>query len=289
MRLFISKIFRCLVYLAFFLLLIILCYLSFAPVPTQHSPEALESKIKGLHETAAIWVPHFDIDDGELRSQYKNLFEKVETGQLLTAEEGQEYRQLYQGLLLEHQAFFRHFDSQLIAVTDLGMDQQNNVGSHGIEGHHDHHDESSRNNFAHIEKSYAVLEKNALSGKSFFSVSRIKNAIYIYKNLNDILFHVATVPHTKSIHYHALSGDISAERKIFEAMLQSLKEAQFMEVNSPEYQDRIRSALGEYKQLVLISEARVHQHLSPMELKFVGYWGGWQSLTPSINDKVKQD
>jgi hypothetical protein len=285
MRLFISRILQYLLYMVFLFLLIILCYLSFAPVPLQQSPEALEIKVKNLHETAAIWVPHFDIDKGALRSQYLDLFEKVETGQQLGVEEGREYRQLYQGLLLEHQTFFSHFDSQLIAITDLGMDQQNNVGSHGIEGHHDHHDESSRNNFIQIEKSYAVLQQNNF-GNNFFSVNRIKNAIYIYKNLNDILFHLATVPHTKSIHYHAVSGDVSDERKIFEAMLQSLKEAQFMDVNSPEYQARIHLALIHYRQLVLISEELVYQHLSPIELKLVGNWGGWQSLTPKVSDRV---
>jgi len=283
------KLYRFSLYLVFFLLLILVCYLSFAPVPALQSSATLESKIKALHETAAVWVPHFDIDDGKLRSQYKNLFEKVENGQELKTEEGQEYRQLYQYLLLEHQPFFGHFDAQLVAITDLGMDQQNNVGSRGVEGHHDHHDESSRHNFVHVEKSYVELEKNSATEKSVFSVSRIKNAIFIYKNLNDILFHVATIPHTKSIHYHSWSGNISSDRKIFESMLQSFKAAQFMEVNSPEYKANIRLALDDYQRLVSISEARVHQHLSPLELKFVGHWGGWQSLTPNIKHKVKQD
>lgn len=285
MQLFISRILQFLQYAIFFIFLVILCYLSFTPVPSQQSAETLEIKIGNLHQTAAVWVPHFDIDKGKLRSQHLNLFEKVETGQPLTIEEGQKYRQLYQGLLLEHQTFFSQFDSQLVAVTDLGMDQQNNVGNHGIAGHHDHHDESSRNNFIEIEKSFEILQKNNAKN-SFFSINRIQNAISIYKNLNDILFHLATVPHTKSIYYHKLSGDISSDRKIFESMLQSFKTAQFMRVNSPEYQANVRSALNDYRELVLLSEELVHSHLSPIELTFVGQWDGWQSLTPKVSDSL---
>ncbi len=287
MRLFISTAFRSFFYLLlFFLLLSLLCYFAFVPVPTRQSSELLDKKIQGLHETAAIWVPHFDIDDGALRNQYAVLFEKVETGQQLTPEQGLEYRQLYQQLLRQNQAFFSHFDSQLIMATDLAMDQQNNVGGQGVEGCHDHHDESSRNNFMQVEASYAVLQNNKSATNRFFSITRIKHAIGIYKNLNDILFHLATVPHTKSIPYQEIPGEISAERRIFESMLQAFKSAQFMEVNSPEYQAEIRMALSEYKQLVLISEELVLQHLSPFELKLVGNWGGWQSLTPRVSDKV---
>ncbi|MBK8187948.1 MAG: hypothetical protein IPK77_12295 [Cellvibrio sp.] len=285
MRLFISRILQFLLYCTLFLLLTVICYLSFSPVPSQQSPETLEIKIRNLHQTAAVWVPHFDIDEGKVRSQHLSLFEKVETGQQLTIEEGQTYRQHYQGLLLEHQPFFSQFDSQLVAITNLGMDQQNNVGSHGIEGHHDHHDESSRNNFIQIENSLEVLKKGNAKN-SFFSINRIQNAISIYKNLNDILFHLATVPHTKSIYYHELSGDISPDRTIFESMLQSFKAAQFMPVNSPEYQANVRSALNDYRELVLLSEELVHSHLSPIELKFVGQWGGWQSLTPKVSDNL---
>jgi hypothetical protein len=270
----------------FCLLLSFICYLSFAPNPVKQSPSELEIKIKNLYETAAVWVPHLEIDGGEIRSRYLSLFERIENGQQVNLDEGREYRRLYQSLLLEHQAYFSFFDSQLVAVTDLAMDQRNNVGSQGVEGHHDHHDESSRANFYQIKNSIAFLKESDQQKRALFSFARIKNAIFIYKNLNDILFHLATVPHTKSIAYHPLSGEFSAEQKIFEAMLQSFKAAQFMEVNSPEYQQKISSALDDYQQLVQISEELVHQQLTPFELKLVGSWGGWQSLTPGVSDRV---
>ena len=269
----------------FFLLLVILCYLSFSPLPAQQTHETINRKIKALHETAAIWVPHLDIDKGKVRQEHLSLFEKVEKGQLLDENESHQYRILYQGLLLEHQNFFSHFDSQLAAITNLGMDQQNNIGGHGVEGHHDHHDQSSRNNFAEIARSYAILQKKSFQKNPLFSFVRVKNAIFIYKNLNDILFHLATVPHTKSIPYHAVSESIPEQRG-FEFMLQHFKAAQFMLVNSGDYQKEVAHSLAEYEQLVLLSEKVVHQHLSEFELKLVGSWGGWQSLTPRVSENV---
>jgi hypothetical protein len=107
--------------------------------------------------------------------------------------------------------------------------------------------------------------------------------------MNDILFHLATVPHTKSIYYHAQTGDLSLERKLFESMLLHFKAAQFLEVNSDEYKKEIALALNEYRNLVLISETMVQRSLSPLELKVVGSWGGWQSLTPKVSDKVNKE
>lgn len=286
---FLKKLLKYFFYLILLLLILALGYLWLAPVPAPQSAATISSKVKALHETASIWVPHLDIDKGQLRAAHLPLFEKVETGQLLTEEEGKQYRQLYQQLLLENQTFFSHFDSQLAAITDLGMDQHNNVGGLGIEGHHDHHDQSARNNFDQIEKSLLLLKADSNNSRSGFSISRIKNAIFIYKNMNDILFHLATVPHTKSIHYHPLAGEFSSERKIFESMLAHFKTAQFILVNSDEYKYEIKSALEQYNQLVLASEAIVHQSLSPVELKVVGNWSGWQSLTPKVSDKVNKE
>lgn len=277
-------------YLILLLVILALAYLWLAPVPVPQAAEVVSKKVKGLHETASVWVPHLDIDKGQLRATHLPLFEKVETGQLLTPEEGKQYRQLYQQLLLENQKFFSHFDSQLAAINNLGMDQQNNIGGLGVEGHHDHHDQSARNNFDQIESSFALLKSHsAAAASSKFSVSRVKSAIFVYKNMNDILFHLATVPHTKSIHYHPLAGDLSTEQQLFESMLLHFKAAQFLDVNSDQYKTEIASALDQYRNLVLISEAIVHQNLSPVELKLVGNWGGLQSLTPRVSDKVKQE
>lgn len=286
---FLKKLLKYFFYLILLLLILALVYLWRAPVPAPQSAAVISSKVKALHETASIWVPHLDIDKGELRAAHLPLFEKVERGQTLTEEEGKQYRQLYQQLLLENQTFFSHFDSQLAAITDLGMDQHNNVGGLGIEGHHDHHDQSSRNNFDQIEKSFEFLKFHSVSNNNHFSLGRIKHAIFIYKNMNDILFHLATVPHTKSINYHPLAGDLSLGRKLFESMLLHFKAAQFLEVNSDEYKKEIALALNEYRDLVLISEAMVQRSLSPLELKVVGSWGGWQSLTSKVSDKVNKE
>lgn len=271
------------------LAILALAYLWLAPVPAPQTSAAVLNKVNALHETAAIWVPHLDIDGGELRAAHLPLFETVEEGRPLTSNESVQYRELYQALLLQNQKFFSKFDSQLAAISNLSMDQQNNVGGFGVEGHHDHHDQSARNNFDQIEKSFLLLKANSRENGDSFSILRIKNAVFIYKNMNDILFHLATVPHTKSIHYHPVAGNLSPEQKLFESMLLHFKAAQFLDVNSEEYKKEIAIALDEYRNLVLISEALIQGGLSPLELKIVGNWGGWQSFTPKVSDRVKQE
>lgn len=274
-------------YIALIMLLMLLLILSLLPSPEFRNANEIAVKIKGLHETAAIWVPHYEIDGGKLRASHQSLFEKVETLQSLSGEESHLYRRLYQTLLQENQKQFHRFDSQLAALTDVGMNQVNNIGGHGIEGHHDHHDRSSRNNIEAVEKSYAVLRENPYRPGDIFSIERVKQALFIYKNLNDILFHLATVPHTKSIPYEQPVVKMSSSRELFESSLRHFKQAQFVDVNSIVFSGEIELALNDYIHLVEDSQSLVHSHLSSMELKLVGEWGGWQSLTPSVSERVE--
>jgi len=287
MRLFKLGAIKFFLYGILFLLLFLLCYLSFVPVPKLLPSQTIEKKLSGLYETASIWVPHLDIDKGLIRQQNLPLFEKVERHELLLDTEAAKYRQLYQHLLLEHQHKFSLFDAQLIAVHDLAMDEKNNVGGFGVEGTHDHHDMSSRNNFAQVQFSVNYLQAHRVQKKSWFSFGRVKHAIYIYKDLNDILFHLATVPHTKSVPYALAKESPTDLEQQFESMLFHFKVAQFMAINSAEYNAEIVRSLKSYQRLIEMNQDIIHKSLSPLELKLVGDWGGWQSLTPAVSDRVQ--
>jgi hypothetical protein len=113
------------------------------------------------------------------------------------------------------------------------------------------------------------------------------NAAAAYKAIDDILFHLATAPQTKSVGYappeRQSSGPMEDQ---FEAQLQSFKRAQFEPINSPAYVRNIHSALDVYDQLVLDIQDVVFTRLSPWERTLAGRWGSWQSLTPPIDLSV---
>ncbi len=285
MRTIISALARYFTYLVFWLLLVLICCLSFLSVPTPLPSQYLSWHISGLHRLASIQTPHFHIDNGQLREKHKNLFEKVEQRQPLSGNECENYRQLYQQLLLMDQHKFSMFDTQLSVVNNLAMTEKNNVGGFGVEGTHDHHDLSSRNNFSEIYDSVNYLQQHPYNQDWIFSWRRVEQAIFIYKNLNDVLFHLATVPHTKSVPYMPLYSNAEPMQQLFESILLHFKQAQFLIINTPEYNHQLGLALNKYQELIEMNQAIIYQNLSPLELKLVGNWGGWRSLTPAVSDE----
>ncbi len=275
--------------LVFFLLLVLLCCLSFLSIPTPLPSKYISQKISGLHQIASIWVPHFEIDNGQLRQQYRSLFEKVEQHIPLSDEECESYRKIYQQLLFKDQRKFSLFDAQLSFVDDLAMTEKNNVGGLGVEGRHDHHDMSSRNNFSEIAISVNYLQQYPHDKDWGFSWRRVGQAIGIYKNLNDLLFHLATVPHTKSVSYMAQDSHSEPMQQLFESMLFHFKQAQFLTINTPEYNRQLVLALDKYRELIEMNQAIIYQSLSPLELKLAGNWGSWRSLTPKVSDQSTQN
>lgn len=282
---FFNRLANCLMYLVFWCLLILVCSLSITSVPVPLASGFISNHVTALYQAASIWVPHFEIDNGQLRNQHKPLFEKVEQDLPLSEIECENYRKLYQDLLLKNQHRFGQLDTQLSVVENLAMTEKNNVGGFGVEGKHDHHDLSSRNNFTEIHKSVHYLQQNSHNKDWIFSLSRVEQALSIYKNLNDVLFHLGTVPHTKSVAHIPLDVDAGEPmQKLFESMLFHFKQAQFLVINSPEYREQLKLALDEYQQLVEMNQRIVHENLSSLELKLVGNWGGWRSLTPDVSD-----
>jgi hypothetical protein len=261
-------------------LAIVLLYVLLRYNPPALSPQQITERVDRLNEGAAVQVPHLSLDDGKTRAKHLELFQRVERGEVLSDEESARYRVIYQELLREHQRYLRTFDSNLTVLLNVGMSQPNNVHGKGIEGLHDHHDESARSNFRDMRDEISRMS-NAHGPAA--SLVRTKNAIYAYKDLTDILLHLATAPQTKSVPYDPQQSQPASDLEaLFENVLREFKLAQFEAVNSGNYKEHIVRALDSYDLLVQAVQKLVYVRLSPLERTFSGAWGGWQSLGPSV-------
>lgn len=257
-------------------------YLVFNYDPPALSHEAITDRVDRLNEAAAVQVPHKSLDDGKTRAEHLQLFEKVELDNILTEEESASYRVVYQGLLQRNQKYLNRFDRNLAIVSNVGMQHPNNVHGLGIEGSHDHHDESARSNYKDMRDSVRNLS-NARGALGSFT--RIRNAIGAYKDLTDILLHLATAPQTKSVPYSPPATMSTDQFELsFEGVLREFKLAQFQPINSLAYKEHIVLALENYDRLVEATQAEVYRYLTPIERTFAGTWGGWQSLSPSVKE-----
>jgi hypothetical protein len=258
---------------AFLALVFVLLCLPFNP--PKLSAREIGARVDLLNEKAAVATPHFDLGR-KTRDANLALFEKVERGQQLTAEESASYRVLYQLILRDKQRELSKLDHQLTVLTDYHIGEKNNVGTYGIEGSHDHHDASAAANLAELRGDLARLESATGVGGSF---TRVRAAICAYKDLNDILLHMAIAPHTKSVPRvpEAPGDELQAQ---FETMMEHFKRAQFELVNSPAYRAEVRQALDRFDALVVLVQDRVYAHLGPVERSLAGTGGSWRSLPP---------
>jgi hypothetical protein len=251
---------------------VLLC-LPFDPPPL--SAAEVAARVDLLNEKAAIVTPHFELGK-KTRDAHLELFEKVERGEPLTADESASYRVFYQLILKDKQHELAELDRQLTVLTDYQPGEKNNVGTLGIEGSHDHHDASAGANLAELRGDLTRLE-NARGPTASFT--RVRAALAAYKDLDDILMHMAIAPQTKSVP-RVPEAPVDELQAQFEPMMDHFKRAQFELVTSPAYRLEVRLALDRYDALVLLVQDRVHAHLGPVERSLSGSWGSWRSLTP---------
>jgi hypothetical protein len=240
---------------------------------TPWTADQIRTRVDEINQAAGITLPH-DFDNGAIRRTAPDLFTKVERNAPLTDEESARYRVLYQGIILSKQALLRRFDRNLTVMIDVEMDRPNNVGGYGIAGSHDHHDASVRSNLADLDAELAAIHA------SQFTPTRVLNAILAYKDLSDILAHLATISHTKSTPYRRPAGAVDDVTRLGEDTLGEFKTVQFASVNGPEYWTSMFRALDAYDRLVLRVQNDIDSALSPIERKLAGRWGSVQSLGP---------
>lgn len=261
----------------FSLLAILFVFLCMPFNPRKWKADEIRVRVDLLNEKAAISTPHHDLGK-DIRAQHLALFEKVEKGTPLTLEESAEYRVLYQSILKQKQHELALLDDQLTVLTNYMPQEHNNVGTLGIEGAHDHHDASSAANLVALREDLAQLENASGITASF---TRVRAALKAYKDLDDVILHMATAPQTKSVP-RPPEATPDAMSLHYEALMLHFKRAQFEPVNSPAYVTEVHEALNHYDALVLLVQDRVYAQLGPMERSLTGRWGSYRTLAPSL-------
>lgn len=259
------------------LLLAFVVFLFLPYDPPKWTAQDIAHRVDLLNEKAAIDTPHHTLGK-KIRAENLALFEKVESGQPLTPEETATYRVLYQSILNQKQHELSLLDDQLTVLTNYMPEAPNNVGTRGIEGSHDHHDASSGANLAALRNDLARMKSASGVMASF---TRARAAIDAWKDLDDIILHMATAPQTKSVPRlsEAPSDEIQSQ---YESMMFHFKRAQFEPVNSPAYAANVHQALNHYVAIVLVVQDEIHAGLGPVERSLAGRWGSWRSLAPSL-------
>jgi len=245
--------------------------------PPKWTAGEISGRVDLLNENSAVTAPHKKLGK-KTREANLALFEKVESGQPLSAEESAAYRVLYQSILKDKQSELKLLDHQLTVVDNFRLEEKNNVGTFGIEGAHDHHDASAAENLAALRMDLEQIDQASGVNASY---TRVRAAISAYKNLTDIIGHMGTAPQTKSVPNEPKPATDELQR-LFEVMMVHYKRAQFEPVNSPAYATEVHLALDSYDALVVLVQDRVYDHLGPLERSLSGRWGSWHSLGPSL-------
>jgi len=247
--------------------------------PPKWTAGEITARVDLLNEKASVATPHLSFGK-KTRAANLALFEKVERGQELSADESAAYRVLYQSIIKDKQSLLSMLDHQLTVLTNFKPEENNNVGTLGIEGAHDHHDASAGANLAELRNDLQRLEGASGMTASF---TRVLAANSANKNLTDIILHMATAPQTKSVPFVPQAPGDELQRQ-FESMMVHYKRAQFEPVNSPAYVSEVHLALDRYDALVAHVQDRIYAHLGPLERSLAGRWSTWRSLTPPLRE-----
>lgn len=244
-----------------------------------HSAREVRLYTSLLNEIAAIDVPHNSFLSDEQKTANSDLLRRVENGNELTPQQSRIYRQLIQDTLHDYQSRLVWLDSNLTVLPDVGMDDTNNIGGTGIHGDHDHHDVSARRNFSDLT---AALQRLEAANGITAPVVRVFSANRAYKNLTDIILHLAVAAHSVSVEYMPSDQDVERGTMAadFESMLMAYKIAQFAPVNTPTYAAQIGRAMDAYDRIVLAVQARINQRLSPLEQRLAGRWLALHTVAP---------
>ena len=259
-------------------LLLVFILLCFPYNPPKWTASEISERVDLLNENSAVTAPHMKLGK-KTRAANLALFEKVESGQVLSAEESAAYRVLYQSILKDKQSELKLLDHELTVLTNFRPERANNVGTRGIDGAHDHHDSSAAENLSALRGNLSTLEQASGVAASF---TRVRAAISAYKNLTDIIGHMGTAPQTKSVPNEPEPA-VDDLQLHFEAMMVHYKRAQFEPINSPAYVSEVHLALDSYDVLVALVQDRVYGHLGPLERSLSGRWCTWRSLAPSLS------
>lgn len=260
------------------LLVLLLVFFAFTRSSPWQKPE-LDALVLQLNEAAAIGVPHDFLMKAETRIANLALLQKVEQGAVLTEEESQIYRHLFQTVLQQSQSFLARFDGELSVLPDHDMAHANNVSGYGIAGLHDHHDLSARRNFVALQDELRQAEQ------ATNPVSRVLALNAVQKDLVDLISHIGVAAHTVSTPYESPTQPWREVElgELFESYIKHTKQAQFAAIHSPAYWQGVDEALADYTGLIIAVQNRLKAASSPVEMRIAGYFNGFQTLAPPIS------
>lgn len=209
------------------------------------------------------------------------LILRAAADQELSAAESRRYRRSIQAVLAKHQMRFAFLDNNIVFVINAGPGNPNNCGGLAIEGRHDLHAASALSNFVEMEDSLAKL-------KTAGPLGRIRHANRAYKNLTDIMVHLA--PATQSVVLDmlpTLPATASANRAAqFETFRRAMQTASFAPVGSAKGKAALATAVLAFTRLVLDVQGDVTAKLSPLEQRIAGRWLSLQSVSPRLQVAV---
>ena len=241
--------------------------------PPRWTAREISEKVDLLNENSAVTTPHLKLGK-ETREANLALFEKVESGQPLSADESAAYRVLYQSILKDKQSLLKRLDRELTVLTDFRPGEKNNVGTLGIEGSHDHHDSSAGANFFALKKrSVACGAGEGGDGVSDAHSCRHRCLQGSHR------------PHRA--HGHRAADQVGANEPVvptdelqrqFESMMLHYKRAQFEPVNSPAYVSEVHLRWTVTTHSSTQVQNRIYDQLGPLERSLSGRWCTWRSL-----------
>lgn len=238
------------------------------------TPPEMAARVAALWRYGAIEVPQqMAAKDDPAQA----LMTRVAAGEVLTVADSARYRQAIQAVLADHQSLFALLDNNLCLAQDADMDQPNNLGSLGIAGLHDLHAASAASNFAEMQADLAGLPAAG-------SLRRIYLANEAYKNLTDLMVHLAPAMHSVVVaNAPALTSDADPElAHRFQAFRSAIRTASFAPINSPAYVAAVAQAQQVYTEMALQVQAQITLNLSPLEQKIAGRWLALQAVQPRL-------
>jgi len=243
--------------------------LSFSQNRTPHTSAEIALLTDRLFEFGAVDFVH-----AKVGGEHAPLFDCVAKGLVLTPAQSRAYRTAYQAMLLDNQRLFTVLDANLELRQDAGLGQPNNTGGTGIAGLHDHHDASAANNAVEIAQQLDALKTSG-------HIKRIALANDIYKDLTDLMVHMAPAAHSVGLLEMQEEG-LGQSPTAYESFYRAMKAAQDTAINSAGYWQAVDTALAAYAVLVLDVQAEVRATNGAMVHAVSGQWLSLQTVAPRL-------
>ncbi len=135
-----------------------------------------------------------------------------------------------------------------------------------------------------LELAISELDASLKALSTAGPLGRIRHANRAYKSLTDLMVHLAPAVHSVVlVNGPALSKTADpALAQGFEQFRGAMTKASFAPIGSPAYYQAIDQAQSAFAALVLMTQTRIIEALSPIEQRLAGRWLSLQSVSPRL-------